>query len=43
MIIHPPIAGNFTCTQCGMNHPMVEQQFQYTEPQICKAPLVNIN
>jgi hypothetical protein len=26
-----------------MNHPMVEQQFQYTEPQICKAPLVHMN
>ena len=30
--------GHFTCTKCGMAHPSVEQQFQYTQPQICRAP-----
>jgi DNA replication licensing factor MCM6 len=30
--------GNFTCRKCGTNHPLVEQQFQYTEPQVCRNP-----
>ena len=30
--------GAFTCTKCGTVHPSVEQQFQYTEPQVCKNP-----
>ena len=30
--------GHFTCTKCGMSHSAVEQQFQYTQPQICRAP-----
>ena len=28
--------GNFTCRKCGTGHPQVEQQFQYTEPQVCR-------
>ena len=30
--------GAFTCTKCGTVHPSVEQQYQYTEPQVCKNP-----
>jgi DNA replication licensing factor MCM6 len=27
-----------TGKKCGASHPAVEQQFQYTEPHICKNP-----
>jgi len=30
--------GNFTCNQCGLSHSQIEQQFQFTEPQVCKGP-----
>jgi DNA replication licensing factor MCM6 len=30
--------GHFICTKCGSQIPGIEQQFQYTEPQICKRP-----
>ena len=30
--------GAFTCTKCGTLHPSVEQQYQFTEPQVCKNP-----
>jgi len=30
--------GAFLCRKCGADHPAVEQQFQYTEPLICKNP-----
>ena len=30
--------GTFICTDCGTIHAGIEQQFQYTEPQICKNP-----
>lgn len=28
--------GNFICRKCGTTHAGVEQQFQYTEPPVCK-------
>jgi len=28
--------GTFKCTKCGTIHTAIEQQYQYTEPQICK-------
>ena len=30
--------GHFICRKCGSVHPAVEQQFQYTEPPVCKNP-----
>lgn len=30
--------GSFICKHCGSDHQNVEQQFQYTEPQVCKNP-----
>jgi DNA replication licensing factor MCM6 len=30
--------GSFLCKKCGAAHLAVEQQFQYTEPQMCKNP-----
>ena len=29
---------SFTCKKCGTVHSSVEQQFQFTEPQICRNP-----
>lgn len=29
---------SYTCTKCGTLHASVEQQFQFTEPQICRHP-----
>lgn len=28
--------GSFQCRKCGTMHPGIEQQFQYTEPPVCK-------
>lgn len=30
--------GAFMCNTCNTSHPHVEQQFQYTQPQVCKNP-----
>jgi DNA replication licensing factor MCM6 len=30
--------GHFLCKKCGTAHPGVEQQFQFTEPPICRSP-----
>lgn len=30
--------GHFLCKKCGSVHPAIEQQFQYTEPPVCKNP-----
>ena len=30
--------GAFICKKCGTLHPSVEQQYQYTEPQVCSNP-----
>ena len=30
--------GTFVCTKCGTIHNGIEQQFQYTEPIVCKSP-----
>lgn len=32
------IYGAFVCRGCGSSFPSIEQQFQYTEPQICTSP-----
>ena len=30
--------GTFICIDCGTVHAGIEQQFEYTEPQLCKNP-----
>jgi DNA replication licensing factor MCM6 len=34
--------GAFTCRACGTLHPSVEQQYQYTEPMVCKNMNCNV-
>ena len=33
--------GSFICNKCETSHPFIEQQFQYTEPQVCVNPQCN--
>jgi DNA replication licensing factor MCM6 len=35
--------GHFICRKCGFVDPAVEQQFQYTEPVLCRNPQCKAN